>query len=284
MPKITTKTAQKKLPTDITSYDLLKTLAVILMIVDHVGYYFFPDLLWFRVLGRLCVPMWFFLVGYAGSRSLDKTLWIGGSLLVMGSILSGQAVIPPNILFTILLVRIVLDPFMGFVLKGRFRFWTVHIILLALIFPSYFILEYGVHGLILAAMGYFVRHRDSRSITDQLINQYYFFAAFSYIFFQAIAHGIMADSFQLGVLGVGTLLVMAGLNYRFKPATFPNLTGSLPKIMFWIIKLGGRKTLEIYVLHILILMVLAVIFYPERFTILDWHFIHPDFFTFFSFG
>ncbi len=47
----------KILPRDLTSYDLLKTLAVILMIIDHVGHHFFPDEMWFRVVGRLCVPI-----------------------------------------------------------------------------------------------------------------------------------------------------------------------------------------------------------------------------------
>ena len=51
----------KTLPTAITSYDLFKTLAVATMLIDHVGIYFFPDELWFRVIGRLSFPIWLFL-------------------------------------------------------------------------------------------------------------------------------------------------------------------------------------------------------------------------------
>ena len=42
-----------KLPAEITSYDLLKAAAVIIMIIDHVGYYFFIDEMWWRAVGRI---------------------------------------------------------------------------------------------------------------------------------------------------------------------------------------------------------------------------------------
>ena len=48
-----------------SSYDFIKFVAVVLMVIDHIGYYFFPyDLMW-RSFGRMCVPIWLFLAGYA---------------------------------------------------------------------------------------------------------------------------------------------------------------------------------------------------------------------------
>ncbi len=44
-----TKNADNPLPAPLTAYDLLKTLAIILMVVDHIGAYFFPDQMWWRV-------------------------------------------------------------------------------------------------------------------------------------------------------------------------------------------------------------------------------------------
>ena len=40
----------KALPKDLTSYDLLKSFAVILMILDHIGYCFYPAEMWFQAL------------------------------------------------------------------------------------------------------------------------------------------------------------------------------------------------------------------------------------------
>ena len=53
----------KALPKNITSYDLFKTLALVLMIADHIGFYFYPNELWLRAFGRLSAPMWLFLIG-----------------------------------------------------------------------------------------------------------------------------------------------------------------------------------------------------------------------------
>ena len=71
-----TSVVRQSLPKELTSYDLLKSLAVILMICDHIGYFFFPEEMWFRTLGRLCLPIWFFLIGYARGDEVSKLFWI----------------------------------------------------------------------------------------------------------------------------------------------------------------------------------------------------------------
>ena len=65
----------KTLSSYLTSYDLLKTLALVLMVIDHIGYFFYPEEMWWRVLGRLSVPIWFFLIGYANARDCFG-LWL----------------------------------------------------------------------------------------------------------------------------------------------------------------------------------------------------------------
>ena len=45
----------KVLPRELTSYDFLKTFAVVFMVIDHAGFFFFPDNDWMRVAGRLSV-------------------------------------------------------------------------------------------------------------------------------------------------------------------------------------------------------------------------------------
>ncbi|MBQ7074369.1 hypothetical protein IJM86_04975 [bacterium] len=43
-------------------YDYLKVLAIITMIIDHLGYYLFPEFLWMRLVGRIAFPIFLFLV------------------------------------------------------------------------------------------------------------------------------------------------------------------------------------------------------------------------------
>lgn len=40
----------------------LKMIAIISMLIDHIGYIFFPDLLYFRAIGRIAFPIFCFLI------------------------------------------------------------------------------------------------------------------------------------------------------------------------------------------------------------------------------
>ena len=54
----------------------LKVFACSLMLVDHIGIVFFPNLVIFRIIGRLAFPIfaWFFAYGYARTRNWKKYL------------------------------------------------------------------------------------------------------------------------------------------------------------------------------------------------------------------
>ena len=55
--------------------DWLKTAAIILVAVDHFGYFFIDNSDWWSVFGRLAAPSFFFLMGYAHTRTVPF-LWI----------------------------------------------------------------------------------------------------------------------------------------------------------------------------------------------------------------
>lgn len=56
-------------------YDYLKLLALATMIVDHVGYFLFPEVIWLRVIGRIAFPLFLLLVGFNGSYKRRWSLW-----------------------------------------------------------------------------------------------------------------------------------------------------------------------------------------------------------------
>ena len=59
-------------------YDYLKILALMSMILDHMGYFLFPEEIWFRVVWRIAFPLFLLLVGYNGSYKRRSSLWIVG--------------------------------------------------------------------------------------------------------------------------------------------------------------------------------------------------------------
>ncbi len=64
---------------------LLKLLAMVSMVFDHVGDNFFPDLEWMRIIGRIAMPLFAFAVaeGYVHTRDKKKYLL---RMLLMGLI------------------------------------------------------------------------------------------------------------------------------------------------------------------------------------------------------
>ena len=259
----------KALPKEITSYDLLKALAIVLMLIDHMGYYFFTDDLWWRVVGRMCVPIWFFLIGYANSRNMEAKLWIGAIILVLVNIPTGNPIFPLNILATMLAIRLVLNPYMERALRNDNAFWAMAVILFALSLPTNFITEYGTMGLVLAMYGYLYRHRENLKLAGKtaLFQTYMIVAPVGFLVTQHIGFGFSET--QLTVVTMGIFGVISAL-FFFKPATYPELTKKLPTPAVWLIQIMGRRTLEIYVLHLILFKVLAPIYNPEIFTYFEW--------------
>lgn len=55
-------------------YDYLKIFAIIAMIVDHIGYFLYPDVMELRMIGRWSFPVFFFLIGRNGSSRISHSL------------------------------------------------------------------------------------------------------------------------------------------------------------------------------------------------------------------
>ncbi len=244
----------KILPSSITSYDLLKTFAVVIMVVDHVGAYFFPDQLWWRSIGRIGFPVWFFLVGHASGRDLPLKLIIGAFLLMLGNFMAGMPIFPLNALVTIGVIRLLIDPVMERGLSAQKHLWGIAAMLMFLTLPSGLFTEYGTMALITAMFGYMVRHRDKIN-DDVLIFRFMVFALVTFIILQQITFGFTPSQFLF--MAIGTAMVRLGL-YYFQPQTFPKLTDILGGAATYVIQLCGRKTLEIYVVHLLAFKALAV--------------------------
>src|SRR5271169_5994459 len=65
-------------PHTVDNTDWLKTAAIILVAVDHFGYFFMDDDRWWSVFGRPAAPTFFFLMGYAQTRTVPlHWIWLG---------------------------------------------------------------------------------------------------------------------------------------------------------------------------------------------------------------
>jgi hypothetical protein len=131
--------------------DLLKTIAIIAVILDHLGLYFFPKYQILRAVGRFAMPIFCFFVGYnyKGPRHILAILGAILTLMLWGS-------------FNILSLNMLLVMYIGqwglyFMDKcdrnAKSNIWIKIIILIALIPITSEYLEYGSLALAFILVG-----------------------------------------------------------------------------------------------------------------------------------
>lgn len=247
----------KIFPKDITSYDLLKTFALMLMIADHLGYFFYPDNDWLRAIGRLSAPIWLFLVGYANSRDFSPRMWIGIVILTVSAVAVGREAFPLTILATILVCRALIDPLMQVMRRypeALLPFFAILLCLEPLVAPY---IEYGAYAMAVVIFGYAARHRgeepylEARFFTIALLASVFFGLLQVYFYF-----GNAFDTVHKAAAMAGMVCLAWGLS-NFRPMTFPRLTAALPGFLTRLVQLFGRRTLEIYVAHIVLFRLIA---------------------------
>lgn len=118
-------------------YDYLKVLALITMLIDHIGYYLFPQYDWLRLIWRVAFPVFLFLVWFSWSYKRRRDIPIIGICLRIGLLLCNKFLDIwmgnwLNILIAICLARV----FLSFIDKHRnIRIIVFSCCLLCLIHP-----------------------------------------------------------------------------------------------------------------------------------------------------
>ena len=139
-------------------YDYIKVLALITMIVDHVGYFIFPENIRLRVVGRIAFPLFLLLVGYNGSYKSKPYLRVIALLIALGVYgLYGYGILEQvmgNILLVIVLTRVLLGRLTKQSLSWQITVWVISIIATPLVYPF---IDYGMMAVSFALIGRWMR-------------------------------------------------------------------------------------------------------------------------------
>ncbi len=65
----------------------LKILGCIFMLIDHLGFFLFPDIIALRIIGRLAMPIFAFMIAEGAYYSKNKPVYLA-SILVLGILIS----------------------------------------------------------------------------------------------------------------------------------------------------------------------------------------------------
>jgi hypothetical protein len=234
---------------DLTTVDVLKTVAVVLMLIDHIGFYLFPDVSWFRVLGRLCVPLWFFLIGFSDRRDVPWQWFAGGGILLLATLLTGHGPWPLSILFTMAIIRFTINPVWDYISARPVYFWWFVLLFGFFGYATDRVVEYGTIGFLLASVGYVLKHKTevNARLGEGMHQHFTIVALLVFGVLQGLVFGFsVMQSIVLAAGLIGMFFVLQDFEVKYLPDTAAMSQAPL-------IRFCGRYSLEIYVIHLLIL-------------------------------
>lgn len=154
--------------------NVLKIIAVLSMLVDHIGAYFFPNILVFRIIGRLAFPIFAFFIaeGWKHTRSKKKYFLTLCLFAIISQVpyyfLKGAIYL--NILFTFILslgIIYFIEMFKNSSISSMLG--VAGVFLVSAIGSMLGMVDYGLLGVLLPAIFYFINLKELKFFIAGLI-------------------------------------------------------------------------------------------------------------------
>jgi hypothetical protein len=245
----------------IDNTDWLKAAAIILVSIDHIGFFFIRDAHWWHAFGRLAAPVFFFLLGYARTRTVPiHWLWLGVALTLLSSWNDNWRLAAPNILLSFALIRLA-RPYVENLLE-RYSWVALVLVVATLVALVPFAgqaVDYGAEGWLWALFGlcqrrYVDRRSDaadppSRTLeTVETANAKRLLtcavAAVVYVWQEQREFSFPEVQFAVFILGIGVLWMVLLRFFRGPSRIQP------PQPVAEVLCVIGRRTLEIYAIQL----------------------------------
>jgi hypothetical protein len=136
--------------------DWWKLAGLALLLADHYGMFFDPDTDGWRVVGRVAAPIFFFLIGFARTRTVPWSWIVLGLVLTAADTWTGGeglGRINLNILINFAWLRLLRPAIAEHVLGRPWRVAAAALFAVAMIAPMRQVLEYGAEGWLWALLG-----------------------------------------------------------------------------------------------------------------------------------
>jgi hypothetical protein len=197
----------------------IKILAIIFMIIDHIGMFFFPDLMVFRIIGRLSFPLfgWLIANGAYFSKNLSNYFYrlLFFALLSQIPFLLATRILDPqthalNVFFTLALGLLAIIC----IKKTTMHIHWVIITVLVAILAQAINAEYGTFGVIMIVLFYlFFNNWKYLFITEAVL---FGINAFLSLLLHQVLGGIgFFGLFSLGILSFYNRKPGPGMKYLF---------------------------------------------------------------------
>lgn len=147
---------------------MLEWIAVITMLIDHLGYTFFPEDIVWRVIGRIAYPIYAFLLVMGLHKTRNRFKYFTRLL-----ILALLAQIPFMLLFQVYTLNVIFTLLAGasaVILYERFsRIWGVLVLIIIGLLMTLNFSDYGLYGYILFLLYYFLKEKPKALIVGHIL-------------------------------------------------------------------------------------------------------------------
>ena len=234
----------------ISTTDIWKAVALALILIDHIGHFLADGWPILRVIGRLGVPVFFFMIGFARTRSIPVRWLVLGIMLTgvdyiwTGSLPKTQI----NILFSFALIRLALPLIEAHWISSRWRIATFMLAMVLVMPVANFVLEYGSEGWLFAFAGLLHRKAMEEGASWQRSRDAAgLFALAVYVIVEVRDYTFSPELSALLMLGVA---VLAAFMHDFRR----DFSRWQPGPRFGaILRFCGSHSLEIYAAQIIVL-------------------------------
>lgn len=129
--------------------EYLKWIAILTMLVDHVGHTFFPGMMEFRMIGRIAFPIFTFFIAIGYMRTSNITKYY--KRLILFAFLSQ---IPYTLLFHTWTLNVLFTLFIGLLIIHAVDKKKYVYVLPLILIPLFIPIDYGLYGALLPLIFY----------------------------------------------------------------------------------------------------------------------------------
>ena len=186
----------------------IKLVAIITMLIDHIGYIFFPNIIIFRIIGRIAFPLFVYCVALGADYTKNINNYIL-KLLIFGIVTQPIYILlfygnfnyffsNPNVLFTLCLSVISIK-----FIKQEKYFLSIIPLILSLLLNT----EYGVYGTLLSIC-FFIFKNNTKKM---------FIVSFLFLIIQLFPYGNIQG---LAVLSLFFIFIPTKINIKINKYIF----------------------------------------------------------------
>lgn len=221
------------------NYDLMKSIAFLLMVIDHIGYFFFPQNFLLRAIGRGSAIIFALLFGLTEHKKNNKILLFAFLTLLVEYYFMGE-ILPLNILFNFYLTYFLLKPVENLYYNNNALFNFILILLIPLTFVLNNFIEYGLFFVFLVFCGKLFA-KENKTTKDKITA-----AAIVILFY---LYQIL--NFGFGLFNSILVAIIFVIIYK-NVCNFKLIDLKENKVLLFI----SRHSLELYTAHILLFCII----------------------------